>query len=147
MWKRESQRWCCVPGMCRAVIVKFMCGSCEEQTAEEGHDVRAVGGAGRHAPHHSLVVAQEAVAEGGPAVAPGNSCQHNGIQLLPLDAVLQLFLGPPPVEPLPLAVGPEPDGPGAVGKQLEVGGGSSVWQEEEGAAVPRCGECLPPGKV
>ena len=35
---------------------KVMCSSCEEQTAEEGHDVRAVGGAGCHALHHSLVV-------------------------------------------------------------------------------------------
>ena len=118
---------------------KVMCGSCEEQTAEEGHDMWAVGGAGRHTPHHRLVVTQEADAEGGPAVAPGNSRQHDGIQLLPLDAVLQLCLGPPPVEPLPLAVGPEADGPGAIGEQLEVGGGGSVWQEEEGAAVPWSG--------
>ena len=134
----------------RNVLCRYsevMCGSCEEQTVEEGHYVRAVGGAGCHTLHHSLVVAQEADAEGGPAVAPGNSCQHNGVQLLPLNAVLQLCLGPPPVEPLPLAVGPEPDGSGAVGEQLEVGRGSPVWQEEEEAAVPRCGECLPPGEV
>ena len=109
--------------LCR--YCKIMHGSCEEQTAEEGHDVWAVGGAGHHTPHHSLVVTQEADAEGGPAVAPGNGRQHDGIQLLPLDAVLQLCLCPPPVEPLPLAVGPEPDVPGAVSEQLEVGGGGS----------------------
>ena len=88
----------------------MLCVAAVRNIAEEGHDVWAVGGAGRHAPHH-LVVTQEVNAEGGPAVAPSDSCQHNGVQLLPLDAVLQLCLGPPPVEPLPLAVGPEPDGP------------------------------------
>ena len=123
MWKREreSAMVLCMPGMCCVDMVK-LCGSCEEQTAE-GHDMWAVGGAGRHTLHHHLVVTQEADAEGGPAVAPGNSRQHDGIQLLPLDAVLQLCLGPPPVEPLPLAVGPEADGPGAVSEQLEVGEG------------------------
>ena len=47
--------------------------------------------------HHRLVVVQEANVEGGPEVVSGNSFQHNGVQLFPLDAVLQQCLGPPPV--------------------------------------------------
>ena len=75
--------------LCR--YCKIMRGSCEEQAAEEGHDVWAVGGAGPHTPHHSLVVTQEADAEGGPAVAPGNG-RHDGIQICevaPVSAVLE----------------------------------------------------------
>ena len=53
--------------------------------------------------------------------------QHNGIVLISLDAVLQLRLGPPPVEPLSLTVGTKPDGAEAVCEQLEVWEGVCAW--------------------
>ena len=122
-------------------------GSSKEKVAEEGHEVRAVWCAGHQALHHGLIVAQETDAKGGPLVAPGDGCQHNGVKFLPLDAVLQLLRGPTPVKPLSLTVGTIADGAGAVCEQLEVGGGGPLWQKEKGPAVPRCGKCLPPCQV
>ena len=102
-------------------------GSSEEEVTEEVHDVRAVRRARYQAPHYGLVVTEEADTESGPPVAPCHCCQHNGVELLPLDAVLQLCLCPPAVEPLSLTVGAEPDGAGTVCEQLEVGGGGPLW--------------------
>ena len=64
-------------------------------------------------------------------MAPGNNCQHNGVKFLPLDAVLQLLCGPPPVESLSLAVGTVADRAGAVSEQLEVRGGGPLREEEK----------------
>ena len=69
-------------------------------------------------------------------MAPGDSCQHNGVKFLPLDAVLQLLRGPPPVKPLSLTVGTIADGAGAgsrSGEGVHVAEGkrtgrSTVWQ-------------------
>ena len=82
-------------------------------------------------------------------MAPGDGCQHNGVKFLPLDAMLQLLRGPPPVKPLSLTVGTIADGAGAVCEQLEVGGGRGggpLWQKEKGPAVPWCGKFLSPAK-
>ena len=82
-------------------------------------------------------------AEGAPPVTPDCCRQDNGVELLPLDAPFQLSCSPATVEPLALAVTPEANCPGA---ELEVGSGGPVGQEE-GAAIPLCGEFSPPAEV
>ena len=80
-------------------------------------------------------------------MAPGCCSQHDGVQFLPLDALLQLSLGPSPVKPLPLAVGTKADGPRTVCEQLKVRRGNPAGQEEEGAAIPGSHELVPPLEV
>ena len=82
-----------------------------------------------------------------PAVAPYCCCEDNGVELLPLDAPFPLGGAPAAVEPLPIAVGSEASGPRAVSKELQVGGGGPVWEEEEGATIPGGGKVLPPLEV
>ena len=49
------------------------------------------------------------VAEGGPLVTPGSSCQDYGVEFLPLDTPSELGLSPVAIEPLSLAVGMVPE--------------------------------------
>jgi hypothetical protein len=83
--------------------------------------VRAVGSARLNAIHDSLVVTVKPDPKGRPPVPPRGGSESDGVQLLVLDASVCLSWGPVGAEPLPLAECPKPDGPRAVGEELEVG--------------------------
>ena len=135
----------CVSGRCCAM--KIVLSSYKKEATEKGHDMRTVGGTRYYAVCYCLVVTEKADAKGRPLMTPGCCSQHDGVQFLPLDAPLQLSLGPAAIKPLPLAVGTKANGPRAVCEQLKVRYGNPAGQKEEGAAIPWSYELVPPLEV
>ena len=75
---------------------------------------------------------------------PDGGGEHDWVQLLVLDAVAGQLWWPVAVKPVTTTVGPEANGPRAVGEQLQIRGWGPVWEQKETAAGPRGGEGLPP---
>ena len=75
----------------------------KEEVAKEVHDVWTVGGASAQAIDNCPIVTMKPHSEGGPAMAPGCSCQDDGVELLELNAPVSFWLRPAAIEPVPIA--------------------------------------------
>ena len=62
-----------------------------------------VGGASAQTIDNCPIVTMKPHSEGGPAMAPGCSCQDDGVELLELNAPVSFWLRPAAIEPVPIA--------------------------------------------